>query len=65
MMTIYGRKINNEDMNNIADYMNDEIREQLHSELAPCENEDFIKAYLEKDPEFINMLENEFEFKEA
>lgn len=32
-------------MENIADYMVDEIREQLHFELAPCSNEWFIAEY--------------------
>lgn len=64
-MTIYGRAITNEDMNNIASYMDDEIREALHSELAPCTHEEFISAYLEKDPEFIEILSREFDFEEA
>lgn len=63
-MTIYGRAITNEDMNEIASYMDDEIREELHSQLAPCSHEEFIQAYLEKDPEFIEILQNEFDFEE-
>jgi hypothetical protein len=62
MMTIYGRKITQDDMDNIATYMDDEIRERLHFELAPCEPEEFLAAYLEKDPEFEEMLEREFDF---
>ena len=27
--------------------MNDELREQLHNELAPCHNQAFIEAYAE------------------
>lgn len=63
-MKIFGRKIEDDDMNNIAGYMNDEIREALHSKLAPCEHEVFISAYIEEDPEFINILKSEFDFTE-
>jgi hypothetical protein len=62
MMTIYERKITQDDMDNIATYMDDEIRERLHFELAPCEPEEFLAAYLENDPEFEEMLEREFDF---
>jgi hypothetical protein len=51
-------------MNEIASYMDDEIREELHSQLAPCTHEEFIKAYLERDPDFIEILHNEFDFAE-
>ena len=43
----------------IVNLMNDEIREQVHMELAPCTDEEFLKRYLELDPEFENVL-NEF-----
>ena len=29
----------------IAGYMDDEIREQLHSDMAPCEAQAFLDAY--------------------
>ena len=64
-MTVYGRPITDEDMANIASYMDDEIREQVHSELAPCEHEEFIRRYLEEDPDFIALLHREFEFETA
>lgn len=64
MMTIYGRKIMDEDMRNIATYMDDEIREELHGELAPCEHEEFIAAYLERDEDFEELLEQEFDFEQ-
>lgn len=63
MMTIYGRKIENDDMNNISSYMNDDIREELNTKLAPCTNELFINEYLKMDPDFIDILTSEFEFK--
>lgn len=31
----------------IAHYMDDEIREEVHRELAPCTDAEFIKRYLE------------------
>lgn len=61
-MTIYGRKITQEDMDNIASYMDDEIREELHAELAPCEPEEFLKRYIEEDSDFLEILQNEFDF---
>lgn len=63
MMTIYGRTITNEDMASIASYMDDEIREQVHSELTPCSHEEFIKRYLELDESFVDILKREFEFE--
>ena len=58
-MTRYGEeyKLNTEEMENIATYMNDEIREDLHFEMAPCE---FLRAYVEKDPDFEELLNSEF-----
>ena len=62
-MTIYGRSITDDDMQTIAGYMTDEIREQVHAELAPCTHEAFIARYLDLDPDFEILLKNEFEFK--
>ena len=45
--------------NAIVNMMDDEIREQVHMELAPCTDEEFLKRYLELDPEFERVL-NEF-----
>lgn len=63
-MKIFGRLINNDDMHNIASYMNDEKREFLHSKLAPCSNEKFITEYLKMDPDFIDVLKSEFDYTE-
>lgn len=30
-----------------VNYMNDELREELHNELAPCEAQEFFDAYAE------------------
>ena len=37
----------------IEEYMNDEIRERLHSELAPCSYQEFFEKYIEEDAEFM------------
>ena len=36
----------------IVGYMDDDIREKVHFELAPCTNLEFFHRYLELDPEF-------------
>ena len=38
----------------IEEYMNDEIRERLHSELAPCTEQEFFDRYIEEEPNFMN-----------
>lgn len=47
-------------MDIIATYMDDEKREQVHNELAPCSPEEFLKRYIELDPEFEDVLKSEF-----
>lgn len=47
-------------MDDIATYMVDEIREQVHYELAPCTPEEFLTRYLQLDPEFEELLSSEF-----
>ena len=56
-------RIGMEKMSVIATYMNDEIRERLHSELAPCEPEEFLKRYVEEEPEFSEFLKLEFDLE--
>lgn len=53
-------KINQELMDRIAMYMDEEKREQVHREKAPCNPEEFLKRYLGLDPEFANVLKSEF-----
>lgn len=62
-MTIRGERITQKDMDIIASYMNDDIREQVHRELAPCEPEEFLARYLELDPGFEITLRQEFGFE--
>lgn len=42
-----------------VNYMDDDKRESLHREIAPCTNNEFIIAYCRKDPEFVEFLERE------
>ena len=62
-MRVYGRDLTQDDMDVIATYMDDEIRESLVWELAPCKPEIFLERYLEEDPDFEELLKNEFEFE--
>lgn len=53
-------------MNNMANfheialYMDDALREQVHSELVPCSPEEFLTRYLQLDPSFQEVLDEEF-----
>lgn len=47
-------------MDAIAVYMDDELREQIHREMAPCKSEEFLQRYLELDPDFEDLLHQEF-----
>lgn len=51
-------------MNTIGSYMDDEIREQVHWELAPCSEEAFLDRYLELDPDFQELLDSELSYWE-
>lgn len=44
----------------ITSYMNDDLREQVHAELAPCTVKEFLDRYLELDPDFQDLLDSEF-----
>ena len=54
------REVNQGRLDEIAGYMNDEIREQVHAELAPCTPDEFLTRYLQLDCELINVLLSEF-----
>lgn len=41
----------------VVSLMDDEIREQVHFELAPCTNEEFLVGYLRCDPAFEEVLD--------
>lgn len=53
-------KITKSRFETIATYMDDEIREEVHAELAPCTETEFLKRYLELDEGFYNLLNSEF-----
>ena len=53
-------EITQEQMDAIAVLMDDEIRERVHGELAPCTPETFLKRYCELVPEFEDVLNGEF-----
>lgn len=64
-MTRYGEKfeLNQDLMDAIATYMDDEKREQVHNEIAPCSPEEFLKKYLKLDPDFEQLLFEEFKIE--
>ena len=47
-------------LENVSYYMDNDIREQVHFELAPCKPEEFLKRYIELNPRFKNVLKLEF-----
>lgn len=47
-------------MDAIVVLMDDDIRERVHGELAPCTNRDFLVRYCELVPEFEDVLNSEF-----
>lgn len=47
-------------MSTICSYMIDDIREDLHAKLAPCDNLVFIRNYCTIDSAFMDFLYNEF-----
>ncbi len=64
-MERYGKEfqLSQDDLDVIATYMDDDIRERLHGELAPCEPEEFLKAYVKEDPDFKALLLSEFKIE--
>ena len=54
------KKINRKTMDAIASYMDDDIRERVHFELAPCTAIVFLRRYLTLDPDFADLLSAEF-----
>ena len=62
-MRINGRRITDTDMDDIARFMDDDIREKIHIEMAPCSHEKFITAYLKEDPYFEEFLKEQFGFE--
>lgn len=61
-MRRYGKEfiMDQDVMDTVSIYMDKEIREQVHFELAPCTPEEFLIRYIELDPEFEELLKSEF-----
>ena len=61
-MKRYGEnfKLTQKLMDTIASYMDDDVRETVHGEIAPCEPKEFLTRYLELDPDFEKLLNSEF-----
>lgn len=57
------KRISQKIMDTIASYMDDDIREQVHYELAPCTPEEFLIRYLDLYPEFEAVLWSEFSIR--
>ena len=47
----------------IVPYMDDDIREDVHNDLAPCTREEFLEEYLKRDPGLQDVLDSEFDGK--
>ena len=44
----------------IVNLMDDDLREEVHAEVAPCSNRCFFEIYLKKDPEFEQVVAENF-----
>lgn len=53
-------ELTQEELDNIATYMNDEIREDVAFDLASCTPEEFLKEYVNRDEQFEDLLKSEF-----
>lgn len=53
-------ELTQEELDNIATYMNDEIREDVAFDLVPCTSEEFLKEYVNRDEQFEDLLKSEF-----
>lgn len=52
--------IDQEMLDMAANFMDNDIREQVHFELAPCSPELFLRRYIELDPDFEKFVKTEF-----
>ena len=61
-MMRYGQRevLKQELLDVIATYMNDDIREDIAFELAPCSPDEFITEYVKRDPKFVDLMKSEF-----
>lgn len=61
-MKRYGteHELTQEELDIIATYMDDEIREDIAFKLAPCTPETFLRTYVQEDESFKELLKIEF-----
>lgn len=61
-MNRYGTEhtLTQDELDIIASYMDDEIREYIAFKLDPCTPESFLRAYVEEDESFAELLKIEF-----
>lgn len=52
--------ISDEVMEMLEIYMNDELREKVHYNIAPCTNDEFLKEYYKLDVTFVEFVQKEF-----
>ena len=48
------------DMNIIAEYMDDCLREYVDFYFSPCTPEKFLREYIKREPSFVDVLKREF-----
>lgn len=53
-------KVEDRIMDAIVVLMNNDLREKVHFEIAPCSNTEFLKRYCELEPQFESVLKSEF-----
>lgn len=56
----YDSHITKQEMDALVSYMDDDIREKVHLELAPCTNEEFLIRYMELDSNLEEVMEQQF-----
>lgn len=53
-------ELTQEELDVIATYMNDDIREDVAFDLDSCTPEEFLKEYVSRDEDFEELLKSEF-----
>ena len=48
--------VTQQQLDELATYMYDDIREELHAKLAPCTPDEFLAAYVKRDPEIKSIM---------
>ena len=53
-------ELTQEELDVIATYMDDDIRENVACDLAPCTPNEFLREYVNRDKQFEELLKSEF-----